>query len=64
VSARDVLAKSPERILFEAVRRMVPRNKLGRQQMRKLKVYRTPADPKEPAHPHQAQQPIAYPTKS
>src|SRR6516162_2492581 len=33
VSARDMMAKHPERILFEAVRRMVPRNKLGRQQM-------------------------------
>ena len=51
VTAREVLAKHPERILIEAVRRMVPRNKLGRQQMTKLKVY---AGPK---HPHQAQQP-------
>ena len=34
-----------------AVRRMVPRNKLGRRQMTKLKIYAGPT------HPHQAQQP-------
>lgn len=51
VSAREVLEKHPERIITEAVRRMVPRNKLGRQQMTKLKVYAGPS------HPHQAQQP-------
>src|ERR1700674_2259064 len=31
-AARDVLASRPERIIQEAVRRMVPRNRLGRQQ--------------------------------
>jgi large subunit ribosomal protein L13 len=51
VSARDLLKKHPERILFEAVKRMVPRNRLGRQQMTKLKIYRGPN------HPHQAQMP-------
>jgi large subunit ribosomal protein L13 len=51
VVAGDLLAKHPERILFEAVRRMVPRTKLGRQQMTKLKIYAGPS------HPHQAQQP-------
>ena len=51
VLARDVLQKHPERILIEAVKRMVPRNKLGRQQMTKLKIYAGPT------HPHQAQQP-------
>jgi large subunit ribosomal protein L13 len=51
-TAREVLAgPRPERILYEAVKRMVPRNKLGRQQMTKLKVY------VGPTHPHQAQQP-------
>jgi large subunit ribosomal protein L13 len=49
--ARDLIEKHPERILREAVRRMVPRNRLGRQQMTKLKIY------KGPTHPHQAQQP-------
>jgi large subunit ribosomal protein L13 len=54
-SARDWLEKHPERILREAVKRMVPRNKLGRQQMTKLKIY------KGPQHPHQAQQPQELP---
>ncbi len=54
VSAREVLQKHPERVLFEAVRRMVPRNRLGRQQMTKLKIYGGAT------HPHQAQQPQEY----
>jgi large subunit ribosomal protein L13 len=57
-SARDVLATHPERILYEAVRRMVPRNKLGRRQMTKLKIYAGPQ------HPHQAQQPQAFKLES
>lgn len=52
--ARDLMQKHPERILEEAVRRMVPRNKLGRQQMTKLKIYAGPS------HPHQAQQPVEF----
>ena len=51
VSARELLQTRPERILLNAVRRMVPRNRLGRQQMTKLKIYAGPS------HPHQAQQP-------
>ena len=51
VSALEVLEKHPERILMEAVKRMVPRTRLGRQQMTKLKIYAGPS------HPHQAQQP-------
>ncbi len=51
VTAKQVMAKHPERIIESAVRRMVPRNRLGRQQMTKLKIY-AGAD-----HPHQAQQP-------
>jgi large subunit ribosomal protein L13 len=51
VTAKDVLARRPERILMEAVRRMVPRTKLGRKQMSKLKIYAGPQ------HQHQAQQP-------
>lgn len=56
VSAKDLLARRPEVILREAVRRMVPRNPLGRQQMTKLKIY------KGPSHPHQAQQPVEFKT--
>jgi large subunit ribosomal protein L13 len=44
----------PDRILESAVRRMVPRTKLGRQQMTKLKIYAGPD------HPHQAQQPQEF----
>ena len=44
-------------ILREAVRRMVPRNRLGRQQMTKLKIYAGPN------HPHQAQKPEDYKAK-
>ncbi len=53
-SARDWLATHPDRLLRLAVQRMVPRNRLGRQQMTKLKIY---AGPK---HPHQAQQPVEF----
>src|SRR5262249_11089366 len=58
VTARTVLAKPPERVLLEAVKRMVPRNRLGRQQMTKLKIYAGPS------HPHQAQQPEEYKLQS
>jgi large subunit ribosomal protein L13 len=51
IKAKDLRATKPERILLDAVKRMVPRNRLGRQQMAKLKVYAGPD------HPHQAQQP-------
>lgn len=51
VSAEEVRQKHPERILEAAVRRMMPRNRLGRQQMTKLKIYAGAN------HPHQAQKP-------
>ncbi len=41
----------PQRVVEKAVERMVPRGPLGRQVLRKLKVYAGPE------HPHQAQQP-------
>ncbi len=44
-------ARRPELILREAVRRMLPKNKLGRQMLSKLKVY------VGNQHPHQAQGP-------
>ena len=52
LSAKEALAKKPGFILEQAVRRMVPRNRLGRAQMTKLKVYAGPS------HPHQAQNPV------
>lgn len=57
VGAKELLARQPERILELAVRRMVPRNKLGNAQMTKLKIYANGE------HPHQAQKPIAFPSK-
>jgi large subunit ribosomal protein L13 len=44
----------PERVIEKAVERMVPRGPLGRDQMRKLRVY-AGAD-----HPHEAQQPAVF----
>src|SRR5262249_1005769 len=54
VMAKEMLSRRPTRILESAVRRMVPRNRLGNAQMTKLKIY---AGDK---HPHQAQKPIAF----
>ena len=51
ISLRDQLQKFPERVLEAAVRGMLPKNRLGRQMFKKLKVY------PGPNHPHQAQQP-------
>ena len=42
----------PERIIEQAVKGMLPHNSLGREQFRKLKVY------KGPDHPHAAQNPV------
>jgi large subunit ribosomal protein L13 len=50
----DLMAKHPERAVEKAVKGMLPKNSLGRQTMRKLKVYAGPE------HPHQAQQPQPY----
>lgn len=52
---REVVAKHPELPIKLAVRRMLPKNELGRRMLRKLKVY------PGPEHPHQAQNPIALP---
>jgi large subunit ribosomal protein L13 len=50
--------RRPERILEEAVRRMMPKNKIGRHMLMKLKLY------VGPEHPHQAQQPVALEPKA
>ena len=47
----EVLESSPEEVIKAAVKGMLPKNKLGRQMIKKLKVY---ADER---HPHQAQNP-------
>jgi large subunit ribosomal protein L13 len=45
------MKNSPEKIIISAVKGMLPKNKLGRQQLSKLKVY------SGPDHPHKAQNP-------
>jgi large subunit ribosomal protein L13 len=51
IPAGKLLEKTPEELIKRAVKGMLPKNKLGRQMFKKLKVY-CGAD-----HPHQAQQP-------
>ena len=51
ITLRQQLEKNPDRVITAAVRGMLPKNKLGRKMIRKLKVYAGPD------HPHQAQQP-------
>ncbi|MCL4109357.1 UNVERIFIED_CONTAM: hypothetical protein GTU68_038986 [Idotea baltica] len=54
-SAVNVFETAPERILREAVRRMLPKNKLARQMLKRLKLV------VGPEHGHQAQQPVDFP---
>jgi len=49
----ELLDKKPELAIEKAVRGMLPKTSLGRQQLQHLKVYRGPE------HPHQAQKPVA-----
>lgn len=50
-TARELLEKHPTALVMNAVKGMLPKNKIGRAQLKKLKVY-AGAD-----HPHKAQQP-------
>ncbi|MCW5203303.1 50S ribosomal protein L13 [Desulfobulbus sp. US1] len=50
-TAKEVREKSPEDLIVMAVKGMLPKNKLGRAQLKKLKVYAGAE------HPHAAQQP-------
>lgn len=50
-NAATMLEKKPEDVIRKAVKGMLPKNKLGRQMLKKLKVYTGPE------HPHKAQQP-------
>ena len=49
----DLLARKPEEAVRRAVRGMLPKNRLGRSMLRKLKIYAGPT------HPHAAQMPEA-----
>ncbi|MBW2357651.1 MAG: 50S ribosomal protein L13, partial [Deltaproteobacteria bacterium] len=51
ITAKKLLEKKPRDILRFAVKGMLPKNSLGRRQLKKLKIYTGSA------HPHEAQQP-------
>jgi large subunit ribosomal protein L13 len=53
VTAGQVLQKHPERLIMYAVKGMLPKNRLGRKLLKKVKVF------KDQEHTHQAQQPQA-----
>ena len=53
-SITETLEKHPDRVVFRAVRGMMPKTKLGRAMIKKLKVYAGPN------HPHEAQMPEAW----
>ncbi len=54
VSLRDQLNQHPDRVIRFAVRGMLPKNRLGRQMIKKLKIYASAE------HPHAAQQPKPF----
>ena len=54
VNARVMREKKPEELVMQAVRRMLPKTRLGRAQLKKLKVYAGPD------HPHKAQLPTVW----
>lgn len=56
--AKDLLARKPREVLMHAVRGMLPKNSLGRRQLKKLKVYAGGE------HPHSAQKPERLEFKS
>jgi large subunit ribosomal protein L13 len=57
MSAEKLLAKKPTEMIRMAVKGMLPKNSLGRQMLRKLKVY------VGPNHPHKAQKPVSLEIK-
>ena len=52
MNAEKLLAKKPTEMIRMAVKGMLPKNSLGRQMLRKLKIYAGPS------HPHEAQKPV------
>ncbi len=53
-TARDMLEKKPETMVYEAIKGMMPKNSLGREMLTKLRVY------KDAEHAHAAQKPEVY----
>ena len=54
---KDIIEHKPEYIIEEAVKGMLPKNKLGKQMFKKLKVY------KGDNHPHESQEPLIWEPK-
>jgi large subunit ribosomal protein L13 len=54
-TAREVLESNPERVVEQAVKGMMPKNRLARQAIKKLKIY------SGSEHPHEGQQPKPFP---
>ena len=54
---KDIIKDKPELIIEEAVKGMLPKNKLGKQMFKKLKVY------KGDNHPHESQEPLIWEPK-
>jgi large subunit ribosomal protein L13 len=54
ITAEKLLLKKPEELVRHAVKGMLPKNRLGSQLLRKLKIYAGEE------HPHQAQKPIPF----
>ncbi len=57
-TAREIMNAHPDRLIIQAVKGMLPKNKLSRQIMKNLKVYAGAE------HPHAAQQPMAFPFRA
>ncbi len=54
VPYRELMEENPARVVHKAISGMIPKNSLGRAQVKKLHVYAGED------HPHQAQQPVPY----
>ncbi len=55
-TAGELMQNAPEKVIFSAVHGMLPKNKLGRRQLKKLKVYSGSAHPHAPQNP----EPLAF----
>ena len=55
-SWKSLIEDDPAKLVYESIKGMVPKNRLGRAQMEKLFVYAGPE------HPHIAQQPVSFAT--
>jgi large subunit ribosomal protein L13 len=51
IPLKTMLKKHPEKVLQQAVKRMLPKNKIGSRMITRLKIY------KDDSHPHSAQKP-------